>query len=463
MEILSNIFYFIIVIIILVVIHEWGHFIAARITGMRADIFALGMGRRLFGWNKNLGFTFGPLPDNYEFDGKTDWRVCLFPIGGYVKIPGMVDETIDDSFDNNEVKDYEFRSKNTFQKALVLSAGVIMNFILAVLIFASIKWVQGEYRTNTTEIAYVYQNSLANNIGLETGDVVKKINGKRINSWEELMMGLSLDNFGDNLKIEVLRNNNSTILSIDKNFITNILTDNSKMESGFNKAIGLDPSNCYVLISELVKNEPASRAGFKQNDTILSINSNIVSSSGQMVELINNSHGTLAVKLKRGERILNTFVTPNPESNKIGVYSKTIYTGEKTKIDYSLWKSISYGYSQSIDLINLIVTSFSEIFSGNIEFSSAVGGPIMIAKQSAKTAEMGFVSFLVFIANLSISLALINILPIPALDGGHLIVVLIEGIIRRELSTKVKIVIQNIGMAILFIFLIFVIYQDIMR
>lgn len=463
MEILSNIFYFVIVIIILVVVHEWGHFIAARLTGMRADIFAVGMGRRLLGWNKKLGFTSGPLPEDYEFDGTTDWRICLFPIGGYVKIPGMIDESMDDNYDTSEPKPHEFRSKNTFQKAFVLSNGVIMNFILAILIFAGIKYYQGDYKTLTNEIAYVYKNSFADKIGLESNDKIMKINGKRTSTWEDILFGLSLDNFGENLKLEIIRDSVYKDININNSQITALLTDNEKMEQGFNKALGIDPSECVVVVTEVLSLEPAGRAGIQKNDTILVINNSNITSSNQMINLIANSFGTLTVKIKRNERIINTFITPNPKTQKIGVYSKTVYTGERERIEFGAIESLKYGYNQSIDLINLIFTSFSEIFKGNIEFSNAVGGPIMIAKQSAKTAEMGFVSFLIFIANLSISLALINILPIPALDGGHLIVVLIEGIIRRELSTKVKVIIQNIGMAILFIFLIFVIYKDIFR
>ena len=463
MEFLSSIFYFIIVILVLVVIHEWGHFIAARLTGMRADIFAVGMGRRLFGWNKKMGFTFGPLPKDYEFDGTTDWRVCLFPIGGYVKIPGMIDESMDDSYDSGEVKPYEFRAKNTFQKALVLSAGVIMNFILAVVIFGGIKYFQGDYKSLTNEIAYVYNDSFASKIGLMANDKILKINGNKTDTWEDMMFGLSLDNFGNNLNIEVLRDSSKKQISVNKKQITKLITNNKKMEAGFNQALGIDPANCVVVISEVLSLEPAGRAGLQKNDTLLSLNEDMVTSSSQLVDLINKNVGTITLKYKRGNRLLNTFVTPDPNTHKIGVYTATIYIGDRKHIDYGFLESAKLGFNQSVELVNLIVTSFTEIFRGNIEFSSAVGGPIMIAKQSAKTAEMGLMSFFVFIANLSISLALINILPIPALDGGHLIVVIIEGIIRRELPTKVKVIIQNIGMILLFAFLIFVVYKDIMR
>lgn len=463
MEFLSSVFYFIIVIAILVVIHEWGHYIAAKMTGMRADVFALGMGKRLFGWNKKTGFTLGNLPDDYEFDGTTDWRVCLFPIGGYVKIPGMVDESMDPEYSNEEPKEYEFRSKNTFQKAFVLSAGVIMNFILAVLIFTGIRFFQDEYRSITNEISFVHEKSLANSIGLLEFDKILEVNGKKTNYWEDVIYSLTLENFGDDLHLIVERDSKQIEFDLNQSDITKLLTDNNKLESGINKAIGIEPANCVVVINDVLTLEPAGRAGIQANDTLISINNIYLTSASQMIKIINESEGTLLLKLKRGVRVLNTFVTPSPDTKKIGVYPQTVYLGELERVEYGFGESISYGYKQSVGLIGLIVTSFGEIFSGNIEFDKAVGGPIMIAKQSAKTAEMGLISFLIFIANLSISLALINILPIPALDGGHLIVVLIEGITRRELSTKIKIIVQNVGMAVLFLFLIFVIYKDIMR
>jgi Predicted membrane-associated Zn-dependent proteases 1 len=144
MEILNNLFYFIIVIGVLVIFHEFGHFIASRLSGIRVDVFSIGMGPRLFGYNKVNGFTFGKLPEKFELNGFCDYRVCLFPIGGYVKIAGMIDESLDKSFLETPPQEYEFRSKGTLTKLFVISAGVIMNFILAVLLFSIISYSEGK-------------------------------------------------------------------------------------------------------------------------------------------------------------------------------------------------------------------------------------------------------------------------------------------------------------------------------
>ncbi|MFI5237797.1 MAG: site-2 protease family protein, partial [Ignavibacteriales bacterium] len=124
---MDYIIYFAITIGILVFIHELGHFLAAKLTGMRADVFAIGFGKRLFGYNKKTGFTFGELPKDFDGEGNTDYRLSLLPLGGYVKIAGMVDESFDTKFTASEPQPFEFRSKNFWQKSFVITAGVAMN------------------------------------------------------------------------------------------------------------------------------------------------------------------------------------------------------------------------------------------------------------------------------------------------------------------------------------------------
>ncbi|MBP9212832.1 MAG: site-2 protease family protein, partial [Bacteroidetes bacterium] len=131
METISTILYFLITIGILVFVHELGHFLAAIACGMRAEVFAIGMGNRVFGWNKVTGFTFGKLKEDLELNDHTDYRVSAFPIGGYVKISGMIDESLDTELAASEPKPWEYRSKPVWQRMIVISAGVIMNILLA--------------------------------------------------------------------------------------------------------------------------------------------------------------------------------------------------------------------------------------------------------------------------------------------------------------------------------------------
>ena len=176
MELFNSIFYFLIVIGVLVFIHEFGHFIAARLTGMRAEVFALGIGYRLFGYNKINGFTFGKLSDEVELGDNTDYRICAFPIGGYVKVAGMIDESMDKEFLSKEPMPYEYRAKPVWKRMIVITAGVIMNFLLAFLIFYFLTLIKGKTVTDTTKIGYIAQVSPARNSELRAGDKIISIN-----------------------------------------------------------------------------------------------------------------------------------------------------------------------------------------------------------------------------------------------------------------------------------------------
>ncbi|MCX8055948.1 MAG: site-2 protease family protein, partial [Ignavibacteria bacterium] len=193
-----------IVIGILVLIHELGHFLAAKLTGMRAEVFSIGMGWRLLGYNKVTGFTFGKLPEDIDLQGNTDYRIAAFPIGGYVKISGMVDESMDTDFMSKPPENYEFRAKNPFQKAFVLSAGVLFNVILAISIFAGIIFFKGEQTLDTTTVGYVKKESVGDFLGLEQSDKILSINSVPVNNWNDVIKILTTEKFGKNRIVEVL-------------------------------------------------------------------------------------------------------------------------------------------------------------------------------------------------------------------------------------------------------------------
>ncbi len=226
MEIVSTIFYFLIVIGVLVVIHEFGHFFAARMTGMRAEVFAFGMGYRLFGFNKITGFTFGKLSDDVELGDNTDYRICAFPIGGYVKIPGMIDESMDKGFLNSEPKPWEYRAKPVWKRMIVITAGVIMNIFLAFLIFYSLSIFKGKSLLDTTTIGYVAKGSTAAEFGINKGDKILRINNQPIQYWDDVQSALYIDNLGESIAIELLRNSQTVTVKIPKEKV-GILSDRS--------------------------------------------------------------------------------------------------------------------------------------------------------------------------------------------------------------------------------------------
>ncbi len=455
MGFLNDILYFIIVIGILVVIHEFGHFIAARLSGIRTEIFSFGMGYRLFGFNKINGFTFGNLPKEWDGGPYCDYRVSLFPIGGYVKVSGMVDESLDTDFEKTEPKPWEFRTKNTFQKIFVLSAGVLMNALLTVAIFTTIILIEGKSLINTTEIGFVQKNSLAESIGLKENDKIISINNTPVNTWDEVFEMLTLDQLGKNRKIKILRGSETIELTADGKKILKTIADQ--------KPIGLSPKGWMVFINNVESLKPAGKAGLLPGDTILEVNGESIKGSTQFVSIIkSNKSKPLMIEFKRGSETITKEITPNDEGF-IGVELREVYTGPKIIKNYSLFEAIGYGFSETWRSINLFLSTLNQIFSGSISAKQSLGGPIMIAKMASQQAEIGIINFLHFMALLSITLAVINILPFPALDGGHLVFIIIEGIIRREIPVKVKVAFQNVGMIALLALMAFVIYNDIVR
>lgn len=455
MGFLSDIFYFVIVIGILILIHELGHFLAARLSGMRTEVFSIGMGWRLFGFNKVNGFTFGPLPKDFELGEYTDYRIAIFPIGGYVKISGMIDESMDTDFAGKPAEPYEFRAKNAFQKTFVLSAGVIMNALLAIGIFAGIVFFNGEQSFKTTTICYVQSNSVAEMVGLEAGDRIINVNGEKVNNWSDVLQSLTTKDFGKTRNITIVREGEKATLSADGDKLIRAFADK--------KTFGIEPIGVRPYIVAAIFDKPAQKAGIQANDTILRVNSEPITAFTHFVDILKaNPNKKLLVEWKRGEKIISDSIRTD-ERGTIGVQIGQAFLGELYMKKYGFFESIGFGYNQTVSSVSLLFSSIGQMISGNMSFKESVGGPIMIAKQASRQAELGVVSFLSFMALLSVSLAVLNILPFPALDGGHIVFVVIEGIIRRELPLKLKLAFQQTGLIILLLFMAFVLYNDIIR
>lgn len=452
MELITNIFWFIIVIGILVAIHEFGHFIAARFTGMRAEIFSVGMGKRLFGFNKINGFTTGKLPEDIELENHTDYRLSLFPIGGYVKISGMVDESFDDDFSTAEIQPYEFRSKKTWQKALVLSAGVIMNMILAIAVYSGIAFFNGEQEIATTTIGSIENESAFAKSGLMKGDRIIKVNGNEVKYWNEFMKSMTIDDFGNDAEIEFERNGSLQKLNISS---TELIKDFTKK-----KSIGVSPGNIKISVEMVQDGMPAAQAGIIAGDTIIKVNNTSIDGFNVLQNTLKSyKNEKVAVQWKRSNRLMQDSLIVS-ESGIIGI---GLGYGPVVNVEYGFIQSLAFGWNATVNATEFLISSIGQMFKGSLSVKESIGGPIMIMQQAGQQAERGLLEFLEFLALLSISLAFMNILPLPALDGGHLVFVLIEGIIRREVSTKVKMRFQQAGVMLLLLLMIFVFYIDISR
>jgi regulator of sigma E protease len=449
---MDYIIYFALTIGILVFIHELGHFLAAKSTGMRADVFAIGFGKRLFGWNKKLGFTFGELPKDYKGEGDTDYRISMLPLGGYVKIAGMVDESFDTEFANKEPEPYEFRSKSFWQKTFVITAGVIMNLLLAIVVFWGANYFKGKPVTETTTVGYVEANSTADSLGFMSGDKITTINNEAVTNWEDLRTALYVNTIGDDLNIAVDRNGIIKNLFVPRNRIPDL-----EKQGEFILPEGLRP-----YINSVDEGSPAANAGIKAGDIFLSVNDADLSSYKQLVKVISANPGNeLSAVIKRGEDTIAVYVTP-ADDGKIGIAVTETFEGKVEYRTFGFFESFVLAGTDMVNYTKLTFKVAKKVIVGEVEFGKAFGGPVRIAQLAAKSADVGIEGFLFFLAILSLSLALINIMPFPVLDGGHLLIIIIETIARREIPVKVKIAINNTGFVLLLLLMAFIIYNDIL-
>jgi len=450
MDFLSSTFFFIIAIFILVTAHELGHFLTAKLFGMRVDKFYIGFDfYNLRFWKKKIG--------------ETEYGLGVFPLGGYVKIAGMVDESLDTNFQASELQPWEFRAKPVWQRLIVLAGGVTMNLILASVIFIGITLVLGEPRTSVNNPAFVEKGSVFEVMGMKTGDQLILANGKSVASWEE---ALDPELFNaKSLNFTILRNGSRITLDAPSNIMSRI---NDNQSLGIRHTVP-------PVIDEVLPKQPAKLAGIKSGGLITSIDGKPVSDWIEVVGIISAhaakpititwqylepvpGHKITAAELRAQGKTFVTTVVPS-NAGKIGISLKQVLATERRKL--SVGGAMLSGIGQTWKMSAMTVQGFVKIFTGQEDFRKSVGGPIKIAKIASQSAEQGPVSFLYFLAMLSISLAIINILPVPALDGGQFMLNALEGVIRREIPFEIKMRIQQVGMALLLALFAYILINDI--
>ncbi len=435
MEFFSHIFYFLIVISLLVLVHEFGHFATAKLFRMRVDRFSIGLGPRAFG---------------RKF-GETDYCISWIPFGGYVKIAGMIDESFDTEFTKSEPQPWEFRSKPVWQRLIVILAGVAMNIVLAVLIFSGMNLSRGREMHKVTTIGVVADSSLAARAGIASGDRIVSINGESVEYWEDVEREIAYGGAAGDVQLSVLRGAEKVGVVIRQR-------DLARLDG---EGLGMLPLGARPLINTVDPGRPAEKAGLKAGDRILLLNGKEMNLQTDVIALLQANPETElpAVWLRDGDT-LRGYVSPDA-GGKIGISITTSIDAEKVVEHFSIPGALAAGFDNTVTLTVLTVTNIWHIISGKASFRESIGGPVKIAKLAAKEAEGGILRFLGFLAILSISLAIINLFPIPALDGGFVIFLLYELIFRREIPTKVQISMLNAGWVLLIGLMVLVVYNDI--
>jgi len=450
MDFLHTLFYFIVAISVLISFHEFGHFWVARKAGVKVLRFSVGFGKVLWSYQKN--------PD------ATEYVVSAIPLGGYVK---MVDER------EGEVKEadlpYAFNRQSLFARTAIVAAGPLFNLVLAVALFWSVL-VIGETGIKPI-LGSVEQGTLAAAAGFVEGEEIISINDKATPTWTEAMSVLVSSALDGEQNIKV------TVKSFDDQqaIRTLKLTDkDSENPNVLYQRLGFKPwsPKLQPIIGKVLPGSAALASGLKQGDLIVSADGTIINDWMQWVTYV-KSHADVAIKLEIERDGVRLPATITPKSVVVGKKTEG-KVGASVYIPEELMKSVSVEYSLSplaAIPVAFETTYYYSVTSLKMMAKMLIGkasvenlsGPISIAQYAGQSATMGLVPFIKYMALVSVSLGILNLLPIPVLDGGHLLFFALEGIKGRPVSERAQIFFQQIGIALLVSLMALAMFLDVER
>ena len=422
---------------LLVFIHEMGHYLAARAFGIRVNKFYLffdAWGFKLFSFKR----------------GDTEFGVGWLPLGGYCQIAGMIDETQDESGLASEPQPWEYRSKPAWQRLIVLFAGIFLNFVTGVLILSALL-LGGGFLSNEEVSRYgISPSVVGQEIGFERGDRILAVDGRRVVRFQDAQGANVL--FGS--EVTVLRGNDTITISVPRD------THQRVMDAG----VQLFRAYKYpVIVLGSQEGSIGEQIGILPNDRILKINSEDIHSLANLQEVLSNlKNQDVEIIISRNSEafplnatldntgILGVFIHPNPRASEI--FEITPYTA---------LTALKFGTRDAISLLVANARGLGQVASGQVRATESLQGPIGIARFFGGTWD--WTRFWYVTGILSLILAFMNFLPIPALDGGHIVFTLWEIITRRKPSDKFLMVTQQIGMVILLTLMVFVFGNDLLR
>lgn len=424
---------------ILIVLHEFGHYLPARWFDVRVSKFYLFFDYKFSLLKKQIG--------------ETEWGIGWIPLGGYVKIEGMVDESMDTENLSDEPEEWEFRAKPAWQRLIILTGGVIMNFITAYFIYVFLLMSYGkDYLPNDSLIYGIWTNEIGHEMGLENGDKILSIGDYIPDSYTETAMEIFLSEGED---IVVDRNGEEVRVPITTEALASIIADKSLYNV-------IRPRMPYV-VGAFSEGSIGEAAGMQVGDSLVGLNGQQLLFFDEFFDAIPDFGGEEIALTYYRDGIADTLNLNVPEDGKIGVYNTSeVYKYYKIKNkEYSFAQALGGAWDEVGNKLSGYVRQFKLIFNFETKAYKEVGGFLMILQQY--DSSWNWRGFWEFTAFLSIMLGFLNILPIPALDGGHVVFTLVEMITGRKPSIKVLEVAQMIGFFLLLALLIFANGQDIIR
>lgn len=423
---------------IIVVLHELGHFIPARLFGARVEKFYLFFNPGFTLWKKKIG--------------ETEYGIGWIPFGGYVKIAGMIDESMDKEQLNKAPEAYELRSKPAYQRLIVMLGGVIVNAILAIIIFIGIAWFWGDNFLPSKNLSYgVHATEVSKKMGIQDGDIIVSLDQQELTDFFELESKIVIDAAKT---IQVQRGDSMINLTIPSSVAAEL--SNANNSTAF--VLPLFP----VIVDSIGKTAVVVEGSFQKNDTLLSINGQSVRYQHEFIEVKKNfSDSLVTVLAKRGTDTVKIRTLINNKA-QLGLFVKLPMQLFKTvHQDYNFMEAIPKGVQRCISTLDNYVTGIKQIFTGKVNPNDSLGSLISIG--NTFPSQWDWERFWTLTAVFSIVLGFMNVLPIPALDGGHALFILFEMITGRKPSDKFMEYAQIAGMILMFGLMLYALGLDFWR
>lgn len=417
---------------ILVGVHEWGHMVAAKSFGMRVEKFSIGFPPKI--WGKQIG--------------ETEYSIGAIPLGGFVKITGMIDESLDTKTLSAEPEPYEFRAKPAWQRLIVMMGGIIVNVVTGIIIFIGLALANGEAYLPKEELNKhgIVAYDLGEQLGFQTGDKILAINGQDYERFSDLMspdLLLGTDNY-----YTVLRDGKEIRVEMPNDFI-------DKFADKKNREFVIAPRWLFSVES-IMPGSNADKAGLEAGDKITAINGKEIKYFDELSSTLDKLKGqTVTFEISRNDELINLDI-PVGDDGTIGFYQnrEIAYVSR----DFTFGEAISEGTYNAFAVVWLNIKGFQKMIAGDVDVRKSLSGPIRIATFFGGTWDWN--NFWRIVGLLSMVLAFMNFLPIPALDGGHVMFLTWEIVTGRKPSDRFLENAQKVGMVILLSLMAFVIIND---